>query len=408
MLFLWDEPRQDQGMKPPAVVQSQNAGSVRSTRQNLSRPPSPSSTLYEPSINMDTFKAVIEEGNKFEFDNLKLVTDMWAFHVLDVVEVVGYMPESVKQEMIWDKKNFHIKELAREIILDPPLQPGEDAAAAVRRALSDLCYQNRGRFNNCLDKWLAKPAPQRDFHLIHNTQAQWQNLSMPLPLRGLFGIVTVGVHLNMYTVKLVDGHEVVDSIWVSQRAHGDNVSYSGMLDQVVAGGMDPNDRHIYMLSPWMTLKREASEEAGLLLDAETKTMSTISTTGSTIIGTVCDAPYITFYDCKDQKAGVGTCGHLEPGVRFVYDLKLLDSAFRPRKEERNIEKFESFSVNEVKEQLLNKRWKPNCGLVMLDFLLRHRLVNGVYGDEIGGVGPGLRRELPFEYVGGGLPFLYRG
>lgn len=346
---------------------------------------------------------VIREGNKADKFPLK---SLWEFRIAGIREVVGYLRDSVRRDMAWDGTNFVVDAENRAIVLHPEVRRDEQPADACRRAFSDLCLKNRGRFNNCFDKWLSKPAERREFHPIHVTEASWQDLSIPLPARGIFGIITVGVHLNMYSVREVDGRELVDRIWVSHRARGENVCYSGMIDQVVAGGMDPTDRVDDLLAPGVTLKREAEEEAGLLLDLDTKSMTSSCCCGQQkTIGIVEDAPAIAFYDCKGREAGRGNEGHLEPGVRFVYDVKLKDPTFQPRSHERGIEKFESLTVDEVKRWLRERRWKPNCGLVMLDFLVRKNLITEADEERFGDIAAELRRSLPFKFAQEGFPFL---
>ncbi|KAM5355727.1 hypothetical protein ACJ41O_002373 [Fusarium nematophilum] len=354
---------------------------------------------------MVSLYGVVEQGNKIDAIALE---DVWEFRIIGLDEVVGYMRDCVQREMVWDHVNFHLDHEARTILLNPELWSGEDAAASCRRALSGLCLLNRGRLNNCFDQWLAKSALRREFQPIHVTDSKRQDLTIPLPARGLVGAVTVGAHLNAYTVKQVDGREAIDRIWVSHRARGGNVSYSGMLDQIVAGGMDPTDRIAGAFSPCVTLKREAEEEAGLLLDLETKEMSVDDDDGRRRhVGSVEQAPVITFYDCKGREAGRGNEGHLEPGARFVYDLKIDDANFQPRTQERSIEKFEALTVDEVKRSLRDRRWKPNCGLVMLDFLVRKRLVTETDEERLGDIVAGLRRPLPFRFAQDGFRVFHR-
>ncbi|CAM1506690.1 Fc.00g063310.m01.CDS01 [Cosmosporella sp. VM-42] len=377
---------------------------VHASSSPIPEPGSTATVRQAKSTAMGSLYAVVQEGNKFDTSDLK---DMWALHVMDIKEAVGYMRDSIRKQMVWDKNAFKLDESKRTILLSPKIREGEEAPAACRRAFSNHCHLNQGRLSNCFDKWLTKPKEDRDFHPIHNTDSRWQDLSIPLPARGIFGVITIGVHLNMYTVKTVNGREEVDRIWVSQRATGDMMSYSGMLDQVVAGGMDTTDRIQGLLAPSVTLKREAGEEADILLDLQTKTMSVRIGWKRKSIGIIEEAPHITFYDCKGIQAGRGSEGHLEPGVRFVYDLKLTDPGFQPTKAERNIEKFEAFSVDQVLKQLRDKRWKPNCGLVMLGFLLRKGLVTPADDERFELMGTGLRRQLPFRYSQEGFPFLAR-
>ena len=349
--------------------------------------------------------SVIEDGNKFNTDDLE---EMWKFHVWGVDEVLGYLRDAVQKEMFWDKRAFVIDEAKMTILLRPSTENDENPTATCKKALEELCMINYWRFDNCLTKWLRGPRGMRSFHCMHNTNPQWQDLGMPLPARGLFGIVTVGVHLNIYTVKEIDGREEVDKIWVCHRASGEELAYSGMLDQPVAGGLEPVDRIDGKLAPFVTLRREAFEEAGMDLDVNTKTMTLLEGWKRKMLGVVESASYITYYDCKDRNAGLRSQGHLEPGVRFVYDLKLVDPGFKLKGREVNIEKFETYNVEQVKEQLREKRWKPNCALVMLDFLVRKGLVNTANDERLDDIKNGLRTELPFKYVKDKFPFLHRG
>lgn len=380
----------------PSVEAAQSSCLNQCSAAELVYPGTPSHTL-----DMTSLYGVVQQGNKI--DALAL-GDVWAFHIQGIDEVVGYMKDDVQRDMIWDE-NFIMNQDTRTILLNPKIQAGENIATACCRVFSNLCLLNRGRFNNCIDRWLAKDVPRREFQPLHVADSTRQDLTIPLPIRGLFGVVTVGVHLNVYAVKQVDGRENIDRIWVSHRARGVNVSYPGMLDQVVAGGMDPTDRVSGVLSPCVTLKREAREEAGLYIDLNTREVFMGQEDGTTrLVGSVEQAPAITFYDCKDHNAGFMNEGHLEPGVRFVYDLRV-DTSFQPHAEERGIERFEALSVDEVKQSLHSLDWKPNCGLVMVDFMVRKGLVSEADDVRLGDIITGLQRPLPFKFAQDGFRVL---
>lgn len=343
---------------------------------------------------------VVQEGNKANHP----VKSLWKFRIAGIDEVLGYMPNSTRKDIIWDQGDFCLDDTARTITLTPKPRQSETVAEACYRALSTLGVKNQGRLNNCFDQWLGMPTHrrERECHPIHNTLPNWQNLRMPVPARGLFGIVTIGVHLTMYTTQIYAGREVVDRVWVSRRAWGDDVTYPGMLDQVVAGGMEPSDLINGRLAPGETLRREADEEAGLVLDLDTKMMHTKT---GTPIGRVEKAPAISFYDCKGPDAGHTSEGHLEPGVRFVYDLKLLDPYFEPESCETASERMEFLTVDAVKASLYDKRWKPNCGLVMLDFLLRKNIVTRLNDENWALMEEELHRSLPFKFAQDRFPCL---
>ncbi|KAJ4271749.1 hypothetical protein NW762_000455 [Fusarium torreyae] len=419
------------------------------------------------SVDMDKLNGVIARGNKFDSSGIGLYRDLWEFRIEGIEETLGRMEDCVKEKMDWGR-DFTIDTQKRRIILKIQGKP-PDLEEAWGNALIRLCHTNRHRFPS-FQQWADKWREVKELVPIHHSDPRRYKLSIPLPLRGLLGALTVGVHLNVYTVKKKPGggdQEVVDRIWVSHRAKGPNISYPGMLDQLVAGGVEFADVQSGYIVPCQTLFREASEEAGLFVDLGTVHLSNVlNIVGSDctvyntrrvfgtdkdgkvqLVGLANPVSAISFYDCKDHESKVDDSKihgfkihgfkahdsevhdskdhdanerhlgpgvrivnerHLEPGVRIVYDLKLINPGFVPRPQETGIERFESMTVSQVKQSLYDEegRWKPNCGLVMLDFLVRHQLLplNEHERDE---VNRRLHRPLPFTPKPGGF-FGWRG
>ena len=160
-----------------------------------------------------------------------------------------------------------------------------------------------------------------------------------------------------------------------------------MLDQVVAGGIDD----VNVLDPLIELRREAHEEAGLTLNLRTRYMEK----DGMVIGKVTGPYQIQFYDRKDHRSR-NEEGHLEPGVRFVFDLEV-DDTFTPEPNSEDIHRFLLKSVEEIKQDLTNLRWKPNSGLAMLASLIRRGII-AQQEASIGELLGGLQRPLPFPIV----------
>jgi 8-oxo-dGTP pyrophosphatase MutT (NUDIX family) len=227
-------------------------------------------------------------------------------------------------------------------------------------------------------------------------------------LRGFLGVLTVGVHLNVFSRDHNTGEY---RIWVAKRALGREFSYSGMLDQIVAGGVDDKDQDHGLLNPENTLIREAREEVGLEIDPLTQkvfapgTKTADTTRPRTAIGKVKRASWISFFDCKDFHAGELNENQLEPGVRIIYDLEVKND-FVPRAREAGIQRLVRMTVSQVKESLLDEfpRWKPNCGLVMLDFLRRRGLINddpkdkSNYDPNYDRIVDDLQPNIPFKFA----------
>ncbi|CAJ0545799.1 Ff.00g092720.m01.CDS01 [Fusarium sp. VM40] len=355
---------------------------------------------------MDTMYGVIERGNKIDLRSVH--KNMWKFYIEDVNEVVGFVRDDIQKQMNWGPRFFHIQDKdaggeydMREITLMtsiPRFEGGKyPAAEACQNAFMQLFSDNRTRFP-CMDRWLSKDDSVREFAPIHLSDPG-RGFSIPLPVRGLLGVVTVGVHLNVYRVKQEGGKEVIDCIWVSHRATGPDFSYPGMLDQIVAGGVDCRDEIGGRLAPCKTLIREAREEAGFTINLENRQVFCSDDVGNTtLLGIVERVSEVTFYDCKDSSAGDLNKNHLEPGLRIVYDLKIIEPSFDPQGKEPGIERFEAMDVPQVIESLKADRWKPNCGLVMLDFMVRHGLITKANDSRFNDIKRDLHRLLPFQFI----------
>jgi 8-oxo-dGTP pyrophosphatase MutT (NUDIX family) len=178
-------------------------------------------------------------------------------------------------------------------------------------------------------------------------------LSMPSILRGIFGIPTAGAHMTMYTRR--DGQTY---IWVAKRSQ--DVTFPGKLDQLVAGALAPGDAK----QPLNTMKREAMEEAGLMVDTNTRKV----TADGKAVGEIQSLGKYSFYHQKDESAGT-EAGHLEPGIRFNYKLEV-PADFTPTVcEPQSIEGFYCMSLDEIRLSLIRGEWKANSALAMIHFLV---------------------------------------
>lgn len=314
-----------------------------------------------------SFKDVVDRWNNLSVHEFE---SGWKFLVLHYDVAVGYIPEDFVKVATWDKTIFQQDPEKKDIRLNPR----DKSVEGCNKALVMFCVQNRDRlgFKNGLEPWLEK---KKKYDLEGNAMPDYtpvltrspglEGLKTPSPIRGILGILTSGVHMNAYTVKKdYNGEEVVDAIWVSYRKSSKK-AYGDCYDQIVAGGMDPEDER----NPWTTLHREAGEEAGYECDGNI--MRLIK--GSTRVGIIDGFRTIYYRTRRDAKAGKAEEGHIEPGVRFCFDLKL-DARQIPRPNEAGMD-FYHYSVDEIKESLREGLWKPNSGLVMLDFLLRRGLVD---------------------------------
>uniref|UniRef100_V5E5T9 Nudix hydrolase domain-containing protein n=1 Tax=Kalmanozyma brasiliensis (strain GHG001) TaxID=1365824 RepID=V5E5T9_KALBG len=156
----------------------------------------------------------------------------------------------------------------------------------------------------------------------------------------LFGFATFGVHLTAY---ITDPNTGELKVWVPQRSSTKS-TWPGYLDNSVAGGIVAGDLQME------SMVRECEEEANLDSDLVEKH---IKQTG------------VLSYCYKTAKQG-----WIQPEVEYVYDLPLpSDVTLQPKDGE--VDHFELMTLEEVYEKMREGRFKANCVLVILDFLIRH-------------------------------------
>lgn len=193
------------------------------------------------------------------------------------------------------------------------------------------------------------------------TQREWRNEMVPVKRRfseepamlieraayPIFGLKGYGVHINGYVKDKVSGRP--SHLWVAKRA-ANKSTFPSMLDHIVAGGQ-PNG-----ISPAENVVKECAEEANIpeALASSARAVSAVS--------------YV----------GIDGKSNMKRDVLFCYDLEL-PSDFIPRPVDGEVESFELKSIDWVLGKVLEggpTGYKPNCNLVIIDFLIRHGFICG--------------------------------
>lgn len=168
-----------------------------------------------------------------------------------------------------------------------------------------------------------------------------------------FGVRAFGQHVNGY-VRRADGLHM----WVGRRA-ADRRNWPGRLDNLAAGGLP------HGIGLETNLHKECWEEAGI-------------------------APALAR---QARAVGVVTYGHasragFKPDVLYCYDLALPED-FVPECQDGEVEAFALWPIDEVARRVRDTTdFKPNCSLVVLDFLVRHGVIgpeHPEYLDIVGGL-----------------------
>ena len=268
--------------------------------------------------------------------------------------VVGWLLPSTVERMKWTS-HFEIDHEQKTV---SPITNNE-SQMSINQILADQLNQARedGTFK-VLKGWRDE---------LYPILREKKGLCMERSGTALFGVVTLGVHMTAYT-RIND--ELM--IWVPRRARSKQ-TYSGMLDNTVAGGISEGE-------PVLTaLLRESEEEASLpneLVRERAVACGTVS--------------YLHF---RDEKAG-GETGLLQPEVQYVYDLELPQDVI-PKPCDTEVEEFYLWRLEQVLKALREEEFKPNCALVIVDFFVRHGLLTPGTDSGYAELVPRLHRRLPF-------------
>lgn len=192
--------------------------------------------------------------------------------------------------------------------------------------------------------------------------------------RSLFGITARGAHLTVFTR---DNETKELKIWVPRRSLH-LFTYPGKLDTTVAGGVAAGE------TAYECIIREAEEEASLPGDLVRRDIKAVGC--------------ITYVGIKDVDNGgdVGEVGLISPDCVYVFDLEVqADTVCKQNDEE--VEDFSLMSIEAVKAALSESRFKANSALVMIDFFVRHGIIDeNEYGYQE--ILSRLHRRLPLPTI----------
>lgn len=194
----------------------------------------------------------------------------------------------------------------------------------------------------------------------------------------LFGVVTYGVHMTAFIRSKTDEGVQGMKIWVPRRARNKQ-TYGGWLDNTVAGGIASGETALECLI------REAEEEASIpeAIIRRTRAVGTVS-----------------YFHVRDRRAG-GEAGFLQPECQFVYDLELWEEdELELRPSDNEVEEFKLMGVEDVKAAIRKGEFKPNCALVLLDFFVRHGLLDSLAEENYVEIVSRLHRRLEFPMLRG--------
>lgn len=243
---------------------------------------------------------------------------------------IGFLPPSVVEaieEDIQHKRSdaICISKDKKQIWLNDTLQTNKAKTEALKEIVES--WRDRNLFPDPLKGW------RNELYSIYGPDRK-EAFALERSACALFGLATFGVHATAYTSNY--------KIWVPKRAHNKS-TWPGYLDNSVAGGITAGD------SPFDSMVRECGEEAGM---EESLARSAMKQNG--VIS--------YFYRTK--------LGWRQPEVEYTYDILVPDS-FQPKPVDGEAESFELMEIDQIIPLMKQGKFKPNCALVLIDFLIRH-------------------------------------
>lgn len=186
-----------------------------------------------------------------------------------------------------------------------------------------------------LSTWVGEPFPVKASVEEPTRFVMERTLTAPL------GCLTFGVHLNGY----VRTHREIE-LWIAKRALS-KPTFPGLLDNMVGGGQPAG------MGLLENLIKECEEEAGIPGAIAKRAIPT---------GTV---SY-----CHSDGRG------LKRDVLYCFDLEL-PMDFTPTCQDGEVDSFQRLPIDDVLHIIeTTDDFKYNCNLVIIDFAIRHGVLNG--------------------------------
>ncbi|XP_010249854.1 PREDICTED: nudix hydrolase 20, chloroplastic-like isoform X2 [Nelumbo nucifera] len=212
------------------------------------------------------------------------------------------------------------------ITLNPSLKSSEDRTEAVADVI------------NCLGGLI--PGTRNELYPVTSSFGKPEFFSLERAAAPYFGIKVYGIHMNGYVNK--DGNKF---LWIGKRSEV-KPTFPGMLDHLVAGGLP------HGITCKENILKECEEEAGLPRSISNRAVP---------VGVV------SYMDINGYS--------FKRDVLFCYDLELPDE-FIPTNQDGEVESFKLVPVTHVMNIIRRVEFfKPNCSLVITDFLFRHGYIS---------------------------------
>lgn len=192
-------------------------------------------------------------------------------------------------------------------------------------------------------------------------------------MSGPLGIITYGIHINGY---VFDSETNEIKFWIPRRS-ASKPTWPLLLDNIVAGGIG------YPYGIYETAIKESLEEANLEVDI---IESNIQSAGA--------VSYLFYQGNAKSDMFNNQQSYIVGEVEYIYDLKL-NKEIIPVPNDGEVDSFQLLSLQEVITALQKKEFKPNCAVIMVDFLIRYGFITTENEPNYLEITNKIHRTLPF-------------
>jgi len=240
--------------------------------------------------------------------------------------IVGAVTNDIAARLKSHADVFAVRD--HEILMQPGLQTPESRSQVMAKMLAAW------RKDGLIPGWRDELYPVTN-HFTAPPLLAMERAAVPF-----FGFCGFGVHINGFVVRPDGIH-----MWVGKRSINKPTG-PGKLDQMVAGGQPLG------MTLWDNMIKECGEEASIPepIARQAKPVGAISYSGTRPEG-------------------------LRNDVLYIYDLMLADD-FTPVNGDGEVETFYLWPIKKVLDIVLNTdHFKFNTALVVIDFCIRHGIIN---------------------------------
>lgn len=320
--------------------------------------------------------------------------DEQLFTFLEVVDRVDQFPDNYSCNPCFKEQVYYLTTHEGEkigfvltIVLEEMRKYCHDLVAdtfEIKESSKEICFKNHNAEdrNVKIAKIARRMFEQSTFEGIKGWRderyAVWVKGSpyvlIERAMAGLLGIITYGVHVNGYTV---DEATKEFKFWIPRRS-ATKPTWPLMLDNIVAGGIG------YPHGIYDTVIKESVEEATLSqkeIEQRIRSVGVLS--------------YVYFPRDIHVAAFDNESDFIVGEVEYIYDLQLSNDII-PKPNDGEVDSFNLLSLQEVIDSIVKKQFKPNCAIVMTDFLIRHGFLNAENEPNFLTLVNRMHRKLPFS------------